>query len=92
MDGLCAWILQMRDKLSRNGRLESEFSRPNETVLGNKNSSTVDLTGVFLFFFCICMVYYFFGTDDDGISNASTEFWVKELHLLQNHHNDILLG
>ena len=32
------------------------------------------------------------GTDDDGTCNISTEFWVKELHLLQNHHNDILLG
>ena len=42
--------------------------------------------------FRICMVYYFFGTDDDGISIASFEFCVKELHLLQNHHNDILLG
>ena len=51
MDGLCAWILQMRDKLSKNGRLESEFSRPNETVLGNKNSSTVDLTGDFFVVF-----------------------------------------
>ena len=64
---------------------ESEFTRPNETVLGNtniENSSTGDVFVVF----CICMVYYFLGTDDNGISNASRECWVKELHLLQDHH------
>ena len=60
MDGLCAWILLMRDKLSKNGRLESEFSRPNETVLGNKNSSTVDLRGDFLVVFFAFAWYIIF--------------------------------